>query len=326
MTTRQHFNNSDFLLAADLSDVATSITLNNSIPTITAGEVRYTIYSGSNVEIISIASNAGAPTYTCTRALEGTTAIAWSSGTAIQCRATADSLDRKADTTDLTTGLATKQATLSGAAISTVTIAGSDLMLFQDASDSNNLKRGLVTDISSLSVFVYLDAKTASASSELVFTGLANYTEIVFKFVDVVAATDAVGFYAQTSTNNGLSYDSGAADYSCVVRGDTSGGSSALAGSTSDTKITIIPNGASYSLGNATGEAVVGDFTITNPTGTAKRYGMLRVGYLQNQGFMGSSYGSWVRNSAADIDAIRFYMSSGNITSGTIYCYGIKKS
>jgi hypothetical protein len=36
------------------------------------------------------------------------------------------------------------------------------------------------------------------------------------------------------------------------------------------------------------------------------------------------TYGGGMRLANADIDAIRFLMSSGNITSGKIYMYGIK--
>src|SRR5688572_17433619 len=117
---RVHFNNSTTTLDGNVTDIATSITFNDSIPTIGAGNyVCYTITDGTNFEIIKISSNAGAPTYTVARAQEGTVAQAWTDGDTVECRDTAASYDGKQDKID-------------GLAITQVTLDAADKVLIQD--------------------------------------------------------------------------------------------------------------------------------------------------------------------------------------------------
>lgn len=309
MTTRQHFNNSSFTLASDLSDVSTSITLNSNIPTITSDAVRYTIYSGSNVEIISIASNAGAPTYTCTRALEGTTAIAWSSGTAVECRGTADSFDRKEDL-------------ISGRTLTAATIATDDKILIQDTSNSDNLKTVLVSDVAGLGAVSFIGVQTASASPQLDFTGLSNYSKVVFVLNEIAPATDNVELRFRTSTDNGSTFDSGASDYRYAARSATTVPSATQNGSTATAYISL----GDAQVGNAANEFAAGEVTLINPTSAAWKHVLYNITYQSALTAFLWYQGASVRATAADVDAVRFYFSSGNIASGSIYAYGYKKS
>lgn len=101
MTRRLHGNNARTTLATTINALSTSITFASTtgFPAIGTGEVfRVTLQQGTKREIIEITDDASAPTYTCTRAMEGTTAQAFTSGASIELRATKDSLDRKQDT------------------------------------------------------------------------------------------------------------------------------------------------------------------------------------------------------------------------------------
>lgn len=101
MTRRLHGNNARTTLATTINSLSTSITFASSsgFPSIGSGEVfRVTLEQGTKREIIEITDDTSAPTYTCTRAMEGTTAQAFTSGASIELRGTKDSFDRKQDT------------------------------------------------------------------------------------------------------------------------------------------------------------------------------------------------------------------------------------
>jgi len=102
MTRRIHSNNFSTTLAAGISNSATSITLTSAtgLPAIGSGEVFYlTITSGSKREIVIATDDALTPSFTVTRGAEGTTGQTFLSGSTVELRVTANSIDRKLDMT-----------------------------------------------------------------------------------------------------------------------------------------------------------------------------------------------------------------------------------
>lgn len=100
MTRRIHANNCSTTLDGAITNVATTLTVVDStgFPALAAGETfRATLQSGSTIEIVEITNAASDPTFTVTRGMEGTTAVAWVDGSTFSIRATADSMDRKQD-------------------------------------------------------------------------------------------------------------------------------------------------------------------------------------------------------------------------------------
>ena len=81
-------------------------------------------------------------------------------------------------------------------------------------------------------------------------------------------------------------------------------------------------------LGNTGGENSYWELTLDNPLGTANVKKMGGVGYIYDadqkyscNNFLGGS--SYLGGVVTAIDALKFYMESGNLTSGTITLYGI---
>ncbi len=138
--SRIHPNNFRTTLAANCSNVATSITLTDNLPTIAAGEwIILTLTDNTNFEILKIDSNSGAPTYSIvSRALEGTTAQSWTTGQEASIRITKGSVDDKQDI-------------LSGASLTSVTVTATDKVIIQDDSDSDNIKTVTAQEIADLS-------------------------------------------------------------------------------------------------------------------------------------------------------------------------------
>lgn len=97
--TRIHSNNFETTLNGNVTDVATTMTLTSvtGFPTIGSGVTcNLTLEDGANVEIVTATARTGFDV-TITRGAESTTGLAWTTGATVSLRATADSMDRKAD-------------------------------------------------------------------------------------------------------------------------------------------------------------------------------------------------------------------------------------
>jgi hypothetical protein len=169
-----------------------------------------------------------------------------------------------------------------------------------------------------------LDVKTASNSTSIDFV-LAKWLQIYDRFEidleDILPATNNVFLWFRTSTNAGSSYDTGASDYlTATSRIITSGGGAdGGQGSAAQAQISFISG-----MSNVVGETGSGTIKLFNPRATgpfkfSSRFGFYGVGPLVQEIRM---FG--VRNTAADVDAARFLMSSGSIASGTFRLYGIR--
>lgn len=167
--------------------------------------------------------------------------------------------------------------------------------------------------------WVLISTGTASSSATIDFTGLSS-TYFVYKiFIEnLVPGTTSTDLYLRTSTNNGSSYDSAASDYEYYSSYSTSNGpASAIISSTGATFIDIMTSLTTGSGG------LDGEITIYNPSSVSE----CRINYSCKARLGANNYivtGGGVRNTAADVNAIRFLMSSGNIGSGIFKLYGLK--
>jgi len=181
----------------------------------------------------------------------------------------------------------------------------------------------LTSDITN--TVVLLGTQTASNSASLAFTSLisATYDEYIFVIQNIIPATDGADFYLRTSTNNGSSYDAAGSDYAYA-------GSRAVSGSVSNTVSQSSSAGQiliAESLGNATGENCNGKVTLFNPlNATVYKCVKYAMGYYSSAPDARVLDGAGYRLAVADIDAVQFLMSSGNITSGVIRMYGVRKA
>lgn len=168
-----------------------------------------------------------------------------------------------------------------------------------------------------------ISVQTASASSSIDFVltdYLSTYRAFRFELTGVNPATDAVHLYVRTSTNAGSSYDAGASDYSWVYWGRTDAAADFNTSDAADNEIEI-----ANSIGNGAAEDLDGEVTLFNPVGTTFHKKVeFNATYVAASGALSITKGSGRRAATADVDAIRFVMSSGNIAAGTFALYGIK--
>jgi hypothetical protein len=162
---------------------------------------------------------------------------------------------------------------------------------------------------------VLISTQTASSSADITFTGLSSaYSLYAVHLTAVVPASNNVFLYFRTSTDGGSSYDSGASDYSYDIH------SSGTSASATTTRVVLHGN----QTGNAANEMFNGIVEIYNPSATTETFIGGRFTMKDNTGSLRVGSVAGVRNSAADVDAIQFLFSTGNIASGTFKLYGYK--
>jgi hypothetical protein len=191
--------------------------------------------------------------------------------------------------------------------------------LSTDAEVATGTSTSLVPTVDQLG-WVLISTATASASSTIEFTNLSStYHKYVVVITDVDVSNDNTQFNMRTSTDNGSTWDSGGTDYDWAYIYRRSNNTQANGGAEDDDHIEFF-----QFVGSGTNELWAANveifghadseytFALCNFTksDTANRY---------NIGFSGGR-----RVSAADVDAIQFYMSAGTFTTGTFKLYGVK--
>ena len=166
---------------------------------------------------------------------------------------------------------------------------------------------------------------SADASWDCTALDNANYDAYEIWLMNVVPATDAADLYMRTSTDGGSTYDSSGYAWAIGSRefGLTTNAVEESDNSDANIKLSVSDHG----IGSAAGE--------DGWSGVVRIYGphlakMTRVSFEGVYEGAGGSHwqadGGGVRLSAADVDAIQFRFSSGNIESGSAVLVGIKNA
>lgn len=224
-----------------------------------------------------------------------------------------------------------KEDLVSGRTLTTATVDTSDLVLIQDISDSSNLKTVTAQSIADLaaggstSMWEFIGSQTASSSATLNFTGIGDYSEIHFVFNRITASgATPIFLYMQTSSNNGASYDNGSGDYCYFYKYLTYTGSTGSAGDNSTatgmllTQISAISNGSN--------QEVSGDIKLFCPTAAGHTRIFGHLAYTDSSSNPNIIDIGGVRKSTSGVNAVQFLWAVGNIASGTIYAYGLRKT
>ncbi|ALN73531.1 hypothetical protein [Aureimonas sp. AU20] len=174
---------------------------------------------------------------------------------------------------------------------------------------------------------VFISAQTVSSAVAAVdFTGLSNaYDEYVIHFQNVVPSADT-NFNLRTSANNGSSFDAGSTDYSHSVleslNGVNNGG-----GSPANSLIPVAGFLNGLRLGQQFGGAS-GEVVISRPASTTEGTQIRTISTFTPPGGdqLATGITSGNRRAVAAVNAVRLFMGSGNIASGTFKLYGMRKS
>jgi hypothetical protein len=174
---------------------------------------------------------------------------------------------------------------------------------------------------------VLVEQHAASSSATLDFTQVSStYDQYVFEMVDVIPATAGVDQYMRFSTDGGATYDS-TSKYASTIWAYNGGGGTAATGSTIASPAGQFAMRQSAEVGNGATYGISGRVSLYAPASTAtyKRF-IGDYGYMTNSTDQAMVRSGGVYMNTAAVNAVRFLMSSGNITSGTIRMYGVSKA
>lgn len=166
-----------------------------------------------------------------------------------------------------------------------------------------------------------LTATTAAASASVDFTDLdGTYDEYVITISTAIPATDSDAFYMRVSTDNGSTWITTSYRYT-QQRFNTDGGRT-FSASASTSVIGLVDD-----VGNGTGESVSGIIRVTNVASTSLyKHVCGELTRMNSTGLYSRITLGGLQPTASAVDAIQFYFSVGNITSGEFRLYGIRKA
>jgi hypothetical protein len=171
---------------------------------------------------------------------------------------------------------------------------------------------------------VLISSTTASASATIDFTGLTStYQAYMVVISDLVTATDGVSLLVRFGTGGGPTYDTGS-NYRYTTQGAYVTGSDNNA-SASATSIALNIDAAGGTLGNVGGENYSGTITLYNPSNSTSWKKLSAQSAYDGSGSepaVAHTAGGYMSTTA--VTAIRFFASSGNLTSGRFTLFGIK--
>ena len=158
------------------------------------------------------------------------------------------------------------------------------------------------------------------------FTGFDSsaYDGYLFLLQNVIPATDGQALYLRTSTDGGSTYDSGASAYaySRVQVTMDSVPAQTESGSSGASQMVI-----SGTVGSGTNEdGLSGTVWMPGPHLAKRTMAQWHFASIDEDNVRETVTGGGVRLSSADVDAVRFLFSSGNLESGTITFYGMRNA
>jgi hypothetical protein len=168
---------------------------------------------------------------------------------------------------------------------------------------------------------------SSDATLDITSVLTATYKTFLIVMNNLIPATDDVQLRLRTSTDNST-FDSGASDYSYAAQGRLQD-NAALTQSGVSSLIALGPAaGGGGGVGNGSSEGVSGTIRISDPlnaaTETKLRYEIEFVNAAATSQ-IASMQGAARRATAADVDAVQLFFSSGNIASGEVRVYGFKE-
>lgn len=151
------------------------------------------------------------------------------------------------------------------------------------------------------------------ASVDFTTFDATRYNSYIFVHSNVVPVASAVNYLMRTSTDGGSTFDTGTNYLEAVLTNATLFSGVGFA-SKSMRLVT--------SVSNVAGVGVSGVTDLYAPDETDQTITSGRCGFRSGSGGFRTSISAGVHITAADVDAVRFLFSSGNMSTGEIIMYG----
>jgi hypothetical protein len=211
------------------------------------------------------------------------------------------------------------------AGLTSTTIVAADQIIFADTSDSNALKEDTVQGILDLAggggAWASITTTACTTVSEITFTGFAAGTYSNYQFwISNAMPTAGTDLKLQTSSDGGSSYNSGASDYEYnfqyIRTASVDQGNDAA-----DSEIHISGDQNVEQTGEGWISATIDLYFPEEAEYTNLGW---RATFEGGGSDLISMHGSGVRKATADVDAVRFFWSSGTfVAKGQIQMLGM---
>lgn len=165
---------------------------------------------------------------------------------------------------------------------------------------------------------VKISATSANNSASVDFTGLSStYIAYIVQIANLIPATDGADLYMRTDENNGASFETANYRYATTSALDDSDSYSIFRSTSAGQMVLVL------AAGNATDENISGLVYIHNPSSALAFLASWDMVQLNNAALFRRRTGGGTQPVTTAVNAIRFLMSAGNITSGTFTLYGV---
>ena len=270
--------------------------------------------------VISTISNTGTITLpTGTRTLVATDTTDTLTNKTIDANGTGNSITN-IDVADLANGTAGQLITWSAAAAPTTVATGSSGQVL-----TSNGAGAAPTFQAAAGDYVLISSQTASASATIEFTGLTStYRSYHFELSGILPATDDAEFRAQFGTGATPTYQvTSYSSYPFLNTGTAQAPSLAY--------MLLSTSATAAGLGSTAGEGYSGYLNLIDPSNAIANKDLTGLaGYIDAAATPTPQHilvrSIWYGDYTAPVTAIKFYMDSGNIASGTILMYGVLAS
>lgn len=190
-------------------------------------------------------------------------------------------------------------------------------VLTRDSTAASGVKWAAASGGGSGGNWVLISTTTISGSpSTLEFTFSGSYRKYRLELENVYGSADGYMICMRTSTDGGSTFDSGASNYGYAY------GPHGTYGPVSTTGTYIETSG--YLVGNATDEGLWGEIEFYDPLNASlKTFARWIIfGRIWNSAAPNVITGAGYRDSAADVDTVQLYFSTGNFAGGKIRLFG----
>ena len=173
-----------------------------------------------------------------------------------------------------------------------------------------------------------ISTQTASNSSEITFTsGIdSTYDEYMFKFINIQSSDESADFAFQVDTGTNTSYNQTITSTffdAYHTENDSANQLRYLGGNRDQANQTALQSLSVLSAGGSD-ESDNGTLILYNPSSTTfVKHFMSRFANMITGNYAGDAFGAGYVNTTSAITRIKFALTSGNITSGTIKMYGV---
>ena len=202
--------------------------------------------------------------------------------------------------------------------------------VFTSGAITNSSVTGITVLANATDGITLISSQTASNSASISFTsGLTStYKAYKFVFVNIKPATDNVRFQFNMSTDSGSNYNVTKTTtlFQAFQREDASANGLTYEANNDLAQSTGYMN-ISIGNGNGSDDNLGGSLLLFNPSSTTYvKHFICTTSYNHNTGDPRevNTFTAGYGNTTSAINAIDFNMTSGNISAGKIYLYGIK--